>query len=84
MSISLIKVLSCAIFIAKKYNNKILTILLKDHAKDKLSKEHYIFVLLLVACYEKDNIFADWDIYKILDAYIYIHGNKLCKHLLYI
>ena len=84
MSISLIKILSCSIFIAQKLDNKILVILLKDYAKVKVSKTHFIFILLLVACYKRDNIFEKTAFYKILDAYITIHGNKLSKYLLYL
>jgi len=84
MSISLIKILSCSIFIAKKKDNKILATLLKDYAKKKLSNIHYIFTLLLVGCLDKENIYSKYAFYKILDAYITVHGNKLCKHLLYL
>ena len=47
MSFSLIKIISCAIFIAEKNNNKILTMLLIDYAKTRLSKSQYIF-----SCYQ--------------------------------
>ena len=83
MSISLIKVLSCSIFIANKYNNKILVILLKDYAKTRVNKTQFLFILMLAICYEDNHFFKDDIIYKILDRYIYIHGNKLCKHFLY-
>lgn len=84
MSISLIKVLSCAIFIAKKNNNKILTILLKDYARETVSKTHFMFIILLVGCYEEKNIFENSSFYKLLDIYIKINGNKLCKKLIHL
>ena len=59
MSISLIKILSCAIFIAERNKNKILTILLKDYAKARMSKSQFIFILLLVVCYRENNIFIN-------------------------
>jgi hypothetical protein len=83
MSISLIKILSCSIFLAQQQNKKILTTLLKDYAKSKVRPNQYIFILLLVVCYEDNNIFRDDRFYQILDKYIYIFGNYLCKYFLY-
>ena len=42
MSISLIKILSCSIFIAELQNKKNLAILLKDYAKSRVSHQHFI------------------------------------------
>ena len=83
MSNSIIKILSCAIFIAQQQNKKILTILLKDYAKTKVTHTQYIFILILVICYENNNIFENYRFYQILDKYIYIFSNHLCKYFLY-
>ena len=82
MSISLIKILSCSIFIAQQQNNKILTILLKDYTRTHVSSNQFIFILMLVVCYKDNNIFINDNFYKILDIYIYMFGNYLCKSLI--
>ena len=82
MSISLIKILSCAIFIAERNKNKILTILLKDYAKAKVSKSQFIFILLLVVCYKENNIFENEIFYKLLSIYIKLYSNNICRSLI--
>ena len=83
MSISLIKVLSCSIFIAEKHNNMILASLLKDHTKTCVNKTQFIFILMLVLCYKKHNIYENNMSFQLLDRYIYIYGNQLFLHFLY-
>ena len=83
MSISQIKILSCAIFIAQQQNKKIFFILLKDYAEAKVTNTQFILILMLVICYEHNNIFRNDMFYQILDKYIYIFGNHLCKYFLY-
>jgi hypothetical protein len=83
MSVSLIKILSCSIFIAKQQNNKILSILLKDYAKTQVTQTQYIYIMMLVMCYEDNNIFKNDKFFRILDIYINIYGNHLCKFFLY-
>ena len=82
MSISLIKILSCSIYIAQHQNKKILTILLKDYAKTQVNYTQFLFILMLVARYEDNNIFINETFYKILEKYIYIFGNHLCRQLI--
>ena len=83
MSFSLIKILSSSIFIAKQQNKTILAILLKDYAKTIVKPNQFILILILVICYEKNNIFLKDPLYKIIDQYISINSNSLCKKLLY-
>ena len=83
MSISLIKILSLAIFISQQQNKQILTILLKDYAKTRVTRMQYIFILILVMCYTDNNIFRNDIFYQILDKYIYLFSNHLCKYFLY-
>ena len=83
MSVSLIKILSCSIFIAQKQNNNILTMLLKDYAKTQVNKTQFILILMLTLCYQNNNIYKDQVFYQILDKYIYIYRNQLCKYFLY-
>ena len=83
MYISLIKILSCALFIAEKQNKKILAILLKDYAKSQFSKREYLFLLILIHCYKENNIFINDKFYLLLNKYIYLFGNNICKYLLY-
>ena len=83
MSTSLIKILSCSIFIAQQQNKKMLTILLKDYAKTLVNHTQFVFILILVLCYENHNIFINDTIYKILEKYIYIFGNNLCRQLIF-
>ena len=82
MSGSLIKILSCSIYIAQQQNKKILTILLKDYAKTQVSHTQFLFILMLVLCYEDNNSFINDNFYKILEKYIYIFGNHLCRQLI--
>ena len=82
MSFSLIKILSCAIFIAERNNNKILTILLRDYAKARMSKSQFMFILLLVVCYRENNIFINDNFYKLLSIYINIHSSNMCRSLI--
>ena len=83
MSTSLIKILSLAIFIAQQQNKQILTILLKDYAKTRVTHTQFIFILILVMCYKDNNIFKNDIFYRILDNYINLFGNHLCKFFLY-
>ena len=82
MSISLVKILSCSIFIAQKQNKKILATLLKDYAKTQVNNTQFIFILMLIVCYEDNNIFINDTFYKILEKYIDIFGNHLCRYLI--
>jgi hypothetical protein len=83
MSLSIIKILSCSIFIAEKQNNKILSILLKDFFKIQLPKKQYLFILFIVESLKDKNIFINDLFYKIIDIYIHHYGNRLSKYLLY-
>jgi hypothetical protein len=83
MSISLIKILSYSIFIAEKQKKSILVILLKDYAKTKVNKTQFIFILMLIVCYEENNIFINNKVYQLLYKYIEIYENQICKQLLY-
>ena len=83
MSFSLIKVLSSCIFIAKRQNKTILAILLKDYAKTQVEPNQFIFILIMVMCYEKNNILLNDPLYKFIDKYISKYSNTLCKKLLY-
>ncbi len=82
MSFSLIKILSCAIFIAERNNNKILTILLKDYAKMKATKSQFIFIMMLTICYRDKNIFENENFYKLLSIYINVYSNIICRALI--
>ena len=82
MSFSLIKIISSAIFIAEKNNNKILTMLLIDYAKTRLSKSQYIYILMLSMCLHEKNIFENEIFYKLLTIYIELHSTKLCRSLI--
>ena len=83
MSLSLIKILSCCIFIAQEQNNKILAILIKDYAKTIITNKEFALLLFFVACYKKENIFKHQLFYRILDKYLDIYSNHICKHLIY-
>lgn len=82
MSLSLIKILSCSIFIAETHKKKILVTLLKDYAKTKVSKSQFIFILVLAICYRENNIFINEKFYKILLAYITLYSSNMCRSLL--
>lgn len=84
MSFSLVKVLSCAIFIAQQQNNKILSVLLKDYAKTQVTQTQFIFIVMLVLCYKDNNIFRNDMLYNVLEKYIYVFGNHLCRQLIFI
>jgi hypothetical protein len=84
MSISLIKILSCSIFIAELQNKKNLAILLKDYAKSRVTSQQFIFILLLTILYKKNNIFVNDNFYKILYRYIHLYEKELCRQLIFI
>jgi hypothetical protein len=83
MTTSIIKILSCSIYIAKQQNYKILEILLKDYVKNKYTKSQYLFIILLSACYKENNIFVNDSFYKILEKYIILFRNQLCRQLIF-
>lgn len=83
MSFSLIKILSITIFVSQNQNLNILTALLRDHAKSRVTKNQYIVIQILVKSYEENNIFEEKEIYKFIYNYIQKKGNKLCRFLLY-
>ena len=83
MCVSSLKIFSCLIFIAKQKNFILLTLLLKEYIKTKVSPTQYIFILMLVKCYENNNIFIDHNFFKILENYIHVHSEIICKHLIY-
>ena len=82
MSVALIKILSCSIFIAEMQDKKILAILLKDYAKTRVNKSQFLFILMLAICYREYNTFRNHNFYKILSVYINLHANCICKSLL--
>ena len=82
MSVALIKILSCSIFIAETQDKKILAILLKDYAKTQVNKSQFLFILMLAICYKEYNIFQNHSFYKILSSYINSYTNCICKSLL--
>jgi hypothetical protein len=84
MSFSLVKILSCAIFIAERNNNKILTILLKDYAKTKVTKSQFIFIMMLAICYRENNIYQNDSFYKLLLVYITLYSSSICRTLILI
>lgn len=84
MSFSLVKILSCAIFIAERNNNKILTILLKDYAKTKVTKSQFIFIMMLAICYRENNIYQNDCFYKLLLVYITLYSSSICRTLILI
>jgi len=83
MSFSLIKILSISIFIAQNHKQGILVSLLLDHTKERINKNQYMLVQILVKSYQEKNIFKGDPLYKILDQYIQYNGPKLCQYLLY-
>ena len=82
MQFSLIKILSSLIFIAETHNKIILTILLRDYVKSRVNKTQFIFIELLVYCYKEKNILLNDPVYKILEKYICINEENLCKKLI--
>ena len=84
MSLSLIKILSCSIFIAEIQNKKILALLLKDYARKKVSRQQFLFILLLTILYKKNNIFINDALYKLLYKYIYFQEKELYRQLLFL
>ena len=80
---SKVKVYSITYFIIKKYNLNLLSTLYKDYLLNRISKNQYIFVLLLCESYKKNNIYQSTILYKFIDNYICNHNTKFFNKLIF-
>ena len=76
ISYSKVKVYSITYFIIKKYDLKLLSTLYKEYLLNKISKQQFIFILLLCESYKKNNIYQSTVLYKFIDNYIKYHNTK--------
>ncbi len=82
MSYSLVRILSYLIFIAEDQDKTILVILLKDYAKENLTKMQFLFMLLLITSYKTETSQINKKLYKILECYINFQTNNICRTLI--
>ena len=80
---SKVKVYSITYFIIKKYNLNLLSTLYKEYLLNRISKNQYIFVLLLCESYKKNNIYKSTILYKFIDNYICNHNTKFFNKLIF-
>ena len=83
MSYSKVKVYSITYFIIKKYDLKLLSTLYKEYLLNKISKQQFIFILLLCESYKKNNIYQSTVLYKFIDNYIKYHNTKFFEKLIF-
>ena len=83
ISYSKVKVYSITYFIIKKYNLNLLSTLYKDYLLNRISKNQFIFVLLLCESYKKNNIYQSTMLYKFIDNYICNHNTKFFNKLIF-
>ena len=80
---SKVKVYSITYFIIKKYNLRLLSTLYKEYLLNRISKNQFIFVLLLCESYKKNNIYQSTMLYKFIDNYICNHNTKFFNKLIF-
>ncbi len=83
ISYSKVKVYSITYFIIKKYDLKLLSTLYKEYLLNKISKQQFIFILLLCESYKKNNIYQSTVLYKFIDNYIKYHNTKFFEKLIF-
>ena len=83
ISYSKVKVYSITYFIIKKYDLKLLSTLYKEYLLNRLSKQQFIFILLLCESYKKNNIYQSTVLYKFIDNYIKYHNTKFFEKLIF-
>lgn len=80
---SKVKVYSITYFIIKKYELNLLATLYKEYLLNKISKQQFIFILLLCESYKKNNIYQSTVLYKFIDNYIKCHNTKFFEKLIF-
>ena len=80
---SKVKVYSITYFIINKYKLNLLSTLYKDYLRNRISKNQFIFVLLLCESYKKNNIYQSTILYKFIDNYICNHNTKFFNKLIF-
>ena len=80
---SKVKVYSITFFIIKKYNLGLLSTLYKEYLLNRISKNQYIFVLLLCESYKRNNVYQSTVLYKFIDNYIKYHNTKFFEKLIF-
>ena len=80
---SKVKVYSITFFIIKKYNLNLLSTLYKEYLLNRISKNQYIFVLLLCESYKRNNVYQSTVLYKFIDNYIKYHNTKFFEKLIF-
>ncbi len=83
ISYSKVKVYSITYFIINKYDLKLLSTLYKEYLLNKISKQQFIFILLLCEYYKKNNIYQSTVLYKFIDNYIKYHNTKFFEKLIF-
>ena len=83
ISYSKVKVYSITYFIIKKYDLKLLSTLYKEYLLNKISKQQFVFILLLCESYKKNNIYQSTVLYKFIDNYIKYHNTKFFEKLIF-
>ena len=83
ISYSKVKVYSITYFIIKKYDLKLLSTLYKEYLLNKISKQQFIFILLLCESYKKNNIYQSTVLYKFIDNYIKYPNTKFFEKLIF-
>lgn len=80
---SKVKVYSITYFIINKYNLTLLSTLYKEYLLDRISKNQFVFILLLCESYKKNNIYQSTVLYKFIDNYICNHNTKFFNKLIF-
>ena len=83
ISYSKVKVYYITYFIIKKYDLKLLSTLYKEYLLNKISKQQFIFILLLCESYKKNNIYQSTVLYKFIDNYIKYPNTKFFEKLIF-